>query len=91
LRRVDLLPPGFFINGFEIELTRFVKSSLPLFAKQGESLPLKKGGAEGFSESALKTMILWMVGRPDDRRYASCQKMQSAGQFLMASLTSASG
>jgi hypothetical protein len=39
------------INGLEIELTLFVKIPLPLFAKEGESLPFEKGGAEGFSES----------------------------------------
>jgi hypothetical protein len=43
-------------NGFEIELTRLVKSPLPLFAKEGESLPLEKGGEEGFSESILIIM-----------------------------------
>jgi hypothetical protein len=32
------------INGLEIGLTRLVKSPLPLFAKEGESLPLEKGG-----------------------------------------------
>jgi hypothetical protein len=44
------------INGLEIDLTRFVKSPLPLFAKEGESLPLEKGGQEGFSESVLINM-----------------------------------
>jgi hypothetical protein len=37
-----------FIKGLDIELTRFVKSPLPLFAKERESLPLEKGGQEGF-------------------------------------------
>jgi hypothetical protein len=32
------------ISGLEIELTRFVKSPPPLFAKEGGFLPLKKGG-----------------------------------------------
>jgi hypothetical protein len=44
------------INGLEIELTRFVKSPLPLFAKEEESLPLEKGGEEGFSVSVLISM-----------------------------------
>jgi hypothetical protein len=44
------------INGLEIELTRLVKSFLPLFAKEGESLPLEKGGGEGFSKSVLISM-----------------------------------
>jgi hypothetical protein len=33
-----------------------VKPHLPLFAKEGESLPLEKGGEEGFPESALINM-----------------------------------
>jgi hypothetical protein len=44
------------INGLEIELARSVKSPLPLFAKEGESLPLAKGGVEGFSDSVLINM-----------------------------------
>jgi hypothetical protein len=41
------------MDGLEIEYARFVKSPLPLFAKEGESLPLEKGGQEGLSESVL--------------------------------------
>jgi hypothetical protein len=37
------------MNILEIESARFLKSSLPLFSKERESLPLEKGGQEGFS------------------------------------------
>jgi hypothetical protein len=51
------------INGLEIELTRLVKSPLPLFAKEGESLPLEKGGEEGFSESVMTIMKPLITGQ----------------------------
>jgi hypothetical protein len=44
-------------------LTLIVKSPLPLFAEEGESLPLEKGGEEGFSESVMTIMKPLITGQ----------------------------